>query len=198
MTLPSSGGDTHRYSGWLPAASNWQPRHRPQASPVASTCSHSRLRIHASANATLPMPAGPVSSRSSGRRPLRRRADSFSHCPFCHGSNLPDIAAKLTKYLTQLRLHLVEGARGVDQPKSRGLALGPPQICRPHALETRELLALETIALAAACAAAGLPRGASPFSPRAPIIRVWWVLCPPAPLSCCPFFRAGSTRRPPP
>src|SRR3569623_562077 len=150
MTLPSSGGDTHRQSGWLPAASNWQPRHRPQASRVASTCSHSRLLIHASANATLPMPEGPVSSRACGRRPLRRRADSFSHCSFCHGSNLPDIAAKLTYYLTQLRLHLVEGARGVDQPKSRGLALGPPQICRPHALEKRELLALETIESAGA------------------------------------------------
>src|SRR3569832_1484384 len=106
------------------------------------------------------MPEGPVSSRAGGRRPLRRRADSFSHCSFCHVSNLPDIAAKLTKYLTQLRLHLVEGARGVDQPKSRGLALGPPQICRPHALETRELLALETLELAAASAEAGatLPR----------------------------------------
>src|SRR3569832_272961 len=94
-------------------------------------------------------------SRACGRRPLRRRADSCSHCSFCLGSNLPDIAAILSLYLTQLRLHLVEGARGVDQPKSRGLALGPPQICRPHALEKRELLALETIALAAASADAG-------------------------------------------
>src|SRR3569833_2669658 len=151
MTLPSSGGDTHRYSGWLPAASNWQPRHRPQASPVASTCSHSRLRIHASANATLPMPAGPVSSRACGRRPLRRRA----HCSFCHGSNLPDKTTKHTKNQTQLRLHLVEGARGVDQPKSRGLALGPPQICRPHALEKHKLLTHKTIELAAASADAG-------------------------------------------
>src|SRR3569832_1541421 len=99
------------------------------------------------------MPEGPVSSRARCRRPLRRRADSFSHCSICHGSNLPDIAAKLTKYLTQLRLHLVEGARGVDQPKSRGFVSGPRQIHPPHTLEKRELLALETIELAAAASA---------------------------------------------
>src|SRR3569832_168505 len=128
------------------------------------------------------MPEGPVSSRARCRRPLRRRADSFSHCSICHGSNLPDIAAKLTKYLTQLRLHLVEGARGVDQPKSRGFVSGPRQKHPPHTLEKRELLALETIELAAAASGNKARPGRS--SP-----------CTQVPSSA---IRAAATPRPPP